>query len=203
RKRSNSYTSITPPTTIPTLITTVAAAPRLTATAKGKQPAKAKSPSDPSELARTKAEQLKIVLKRSRQETHISQRGGSSTDEGTNVDVQDKDINDDEGDKNDESDDEKEDDDDAKKDSDERDDDDDDDDDEEEIAKIDEPKDTESGGGDDEETESDGESEEEDIKEEEEESFDHIHRTPEDSEDDGNGEEDQDLRISEEERIHE
>nr|GFD50260.1 hypothetical protein [Tanacetum cinerariifolium] len=47
RKRSNSDTSITPPTAIPTPITTVAAALRLTATAKGKQPAKAKSPSDP------------------------------------------------------------------------------------------------------------------------------------------------------------
>nr|GFA43451.1 hypothetical protein [Tanacetum cinerariifolium] len=37
----------------------------------------------------------------------------------------------------------------------------------------------------------------------EEESFDPIPRTPKDSEDDGNGEEDQSLRISEEERIHE
>nr|GEU34291.1 hypothetical protein [Tanacetum cinerariifolium] len=55
----------------------------LTAATKGKQPAKAKSPSDPSELARTEAQQLKIVLKRSRQETHISQHGGSGTDEGT------------------------------------------------------------------------------------------------------------------------
>nr|GFA78774.1 hypothetical protein [Tanacetum cinerariifolium] len=36
-----------------------------------------------TKAARTEAEQLKIVLKRSRQETHISQRGGSSTDEGT------------------------------------------------------------------------------------------------------------------------
>nr|GEY01404.1 hypothetical protein [Tanacetum cinerariifolium] len=32
---------------------------------------------------RTEAEQLKIVLKRSRQETHISQQSGSGTDEGT------------------------------------------------------------------------------------------------------------------------
>nr|GFD39323.1 hypothetical protein [Tanacetum cinerariifolium] len=32
---------------------------------------------------RTKAKQLKIVLKRSRQETHISQQCGSGTDEGT------------------------------------------------------------------------------------------------------------------------
>nr|GEZ06175.1 hypothetical protein [Tanacetum cinerariifolium] len=164
RKRSDSDTSITPPTAIPTPIKTVDVAPRLTAAAKGKQPAKAKSPSDPSEAARTEAEQLKIVLKRSRQDMHISQRGGSSTDEGI-------------GDTNDESDD-------AKRD----DDDDDDDDDEEEIAKIDEPEDTESGGGDDEETKSDEESAEEETREEEDESFDPIPRTPEDSEDDGNSE---------------
>nr|GFC25244.1 hypothetical protein [Tanacetum cinerariifolium] len=60
-----------------------AAAPRLTAAAKGKQPARATSPTDPSELERTEAEQLKIILRRSRQETHISQHGGSSIDEGT------------------------------------------------------------------------------------------------------------------------
>nr|GEY74359.1 uncharacterized mitochondrial protein AtMg00810-like [Tanacetum cinerariifolium] len=190
RKRSDLDTSITPPTAIPTPITIVAAALRLTATTKGKQPPKAKSPSNPSE------------------------HGGSSTDEGTgskpgvldvpsddseeeiswnssddeDVDAQDKDKNDDEGDKNDESDDGKEDDDDHKDDT-ERDDDDDDEDDdnEEEIAKIDKPKDTESGGGDDEETESDEESNEEETREEEEESFDPIPRTPEDSEDDGNG----------------
>nr|GFB29027.1 hypothetical protein [Tanacetum cinerariifolium] len=83
----------------------------------------------------------------------------------------------------------------------ERDDDDDDDDDEEEMAKIDEPEDTESGGGDDEVTKSDGESEEEETREEEEENFDPIPRTPEDSEDDGNGEEDQGLRVSEEKRL--
>nr|GFA42401.1 hypothetical protein [Tanacetum cinerariifolium] len=35
------------------------------------------------EVERTEAEQLKIVLRRSRQETHISQHGGSSTDKGT------------------------------------------------------------------------------------------------------------------------
>nr|GEX94980.1 hypothetical protein [Tanacetum cinerariifolium] len=157
RKRSGSDTSITHPTAITTPTTTVAAALRLTAAAKGKQPAKAKSPTDPSEVARTKAEQLKIVLKRSRRESHISQLGGSSTDEGTgskpgvldvpyddseeeiswnslddeDVDAQDKDRNDDEGDKKDESDDGKEDDDDDDKDGAERDDDDDDDDEEE------------------------------------------------------------------------
>nr|GFB27614.1 hypothetical protein [Tanacetum cinerariifolium] len=141
RKRSGSDTSITPHTAITTLTTTVAAAPRLTAAAKGKQPAKAKSPTDPSEVARTEPEQLKIVLRRTRQESHISQLGGSSTDEGTgskprvpnvpsddsekeiswnssddeDVDAQEKDINDDEGDKEDESDDGNEDDDDVNK----------------------------------------------------------------------------------------
>nr|GFC42738.1 hypothetical protein [Tanacetum cinerariifolium] len=63
RKRSGSNTSITPPTAITTLTTTVAVTLRLTAAAKGKQLAKAKSPSDPLELARTEAQQLKIVLR--------------------------------------------------------------------------------------------------------------------------------------------
>nr|GEW19137.1 hypothetical protein [Tanacetum cinerariifolium] len=217
RKRGGSDSSTTPPTPIatPTPITTVVAAPRLTAAAKRKQPARTTSPTNPLEVERIKAEQLKIVLRRSRQETHISQHSGFSTDEGTgsklgvpnvpfddseeeiswnssddeDVDAQDKDRDDDEGKKNDESDDRK-------------DYDDDDNDDEEEITKINEPKDTESGR-DDEETKSDGESEEEETKEEEKESFDPIPRTPEDSEDDGNGKEDQGLRISVEERIHE
>nr|GEY98035.1 hypothetical protein [Tanacetum cinerariifolium] len=91
RKISGSDTSITPPTAITTLTTTVAVTPRLTAAAKGKQPAKAKSPSDPSELARIEAQQLKIILRRSRQET-----------------------DDDEGDEKDESDDREEDDDDER-----------------------------------------------------------------------------------------
>nr|GFC59133.1 hypothetical protein [Tanacetum cinerariifolium] len=206
RKRSGSDTPITPPTAITTPTTTVVAAPRLTAAAKGKQLAKSKSPTDPSEVARTEAEQLKIVVRRSRQETYISHHGGSSIDEGISskpgvpnvpsddseeeiswnssddedVDAQDKDRNDDEGDKKDESDDGKKDDNDDDKDGAERDD-------EEEIAKIDEPEDTESGGGDDEETKSDEESDEEETREEEEESFDPIPKTPEDSEDDGNG----------------
>nr|GFD27218.1 hypothetical protein [Tanacetum cinerariifolium] len=55
----------------------------LTAAAKGKQPAKATSPADPLDVERTETEQLKIVLRRSRHETHISQQDGSSTDEGT------------------------------------------------------------------------------------------------------------------------
>nr|GEY06446.1 hypothetical protein [Tanacetum cinerariifolium] len=58
RKRSDSNTSITPPTATPTLKPTVA-------------------------VARTEAQQLKIVLRRSRQQTHISYPGGSGIDEGT------------------------------------------------------------------------------------------------------------------------
>nr|GFD52059.1 hypothetical protein [Tanacetum cinerariifolium] len=75
-----------PPTPIatPTPTTTVVAAPRLSAAAaKGKQAARATTPTEPIDVERTKSEQLKIVLKRSRQETHISQQRGSSTDEGT------------------------------------------------------------------------------------------------------------------------
>nr|GFC71178.1 hypothetical protein [Tanacetum cinerariifolium] len=87
KKRGDSDTSLTPPIATPTPITTAAPVPRITAAAKGKQPTKAKSSSDLSKAARTEAEQLKIVLRRSRQETHISQHGGSSTDEGTDVEL--------------------------------------------------------------------------------------------------------------------
>nr|GFC10929.1 hypothetical protein [Tanacetum cinerariifolium] len=44
---------------------------------------RATSPTNPSDVERTEAEQLKIVLRRSRHETHISQQGGFGTDEGT------------------------------------------------------------------------------------------------------------------------
>nr|GEX70786.1 hypothetical protein [Tanacetum cinerariifolium] len=40
---------------------------------------------DDSKVARTEAQQLKIVLRRSKQQTHISQLGGSGTDEGTST----------------------------------------------------------------------------------------------------------------------
>nr|GFA03332.1 hypothetical protein [Tanacetum cinerariifolium] len=224
RKRGGSTSSTTPPTPIatPTPITIVVAAPRLTDAAKGKQPARATSPTEHLDVERTEAEQLKIVLRRSRQETHISQQGGSSIDEGTgsqpgvpdvpsddseeeiswssfddeDVDDQTKGRDDNECEKTDESDDDDDDQDEAEKDND-------DDDDEEEISKIDEQEATESGEGNDEETESDRESEEEETREEAEESFDPIPRTPKDSEDDGNGEEDQGLRISEEKRMRE
>nr|GEW96703.1 hypothetical protein [Tanacetum cinerariifolium] len=193
RKKSGSDTYVTPPTAITTPTTTGAVTPRLTAAAKGKQPAKAKSPSDPSKVTKIEAQQLKIVLRRSRQETHISQLDGSGTDEGTgskpgvldvpsddseeeiswnssddeDADTQEKNRDDDEGDEKDKSDDGEKDDDDDERD----------DDDEKEIAKTDEQDDVERGGDDDEKTEN--------------------------SEDDGNSEEDQGLRISEEERLPE
>nr|GEW85060.1 hypothetical protein [Tanacetum cinerariifolium] len=180
RKKSGSYTFITPPTAITTPTTTVAVVSRLTDAAKEKQPAKAKSQSDLSEVARTEAEQLKIVLRRSRQETHISQLGSSGIDEGTSskpgvldvpfddseeeiswnssddedADSQDKDKDDDEGDK----------------------------------------KDEKRGGDDDEETKSDEEIDEEETREDD--SFDPIPRTSEGSEDDGNDELYRDVDIN-------
>nr|GFC78164.1 hypothetical protein [Tanacetum cinerariifolium] len=81
KKKGDSASSTTPPTPTPT--TTVVSAPRLSATAKGKQHARAITPTEPRDVKRTEAEQLKITLKRSRQETHVSQQRGSGTDEGT------------------------------------------------------------------------------------------------------------------------
>nr|GFC79340.1 hypothetical protein [Tanacetum cinerariifolium] len=81
KKKGDSASSTTPPT--PTPITTVESAPWLSATAKGKQPLRATTPVEPTDVQRTEAEQLKLVLKRSRHETHISQQSGSGTDEGT------------------------------------------------------------------------------------------------------------------------
>nr|GFB46902.1 hypothetical protein [Tanacetum cinerariifolium] len=81
KKKGDSASFTTPPTLTPT--TTIESAPRLSATAKGKQPSRATTPVEPTDVQRTEAEQLKIVLKRSRQETHISQQSGSGTDEGT------------------------------------------------------------------------------------------------------------------------
>nr|GFC57627.1 hypothetical protein [Tanacetum cinerariifolium] len=64
--------------------TTAESAPRLSASAKGKRPLRATTTIEQTDLQRTKAEQLKIALKRSRQETHISQQqSGSGTGEGT------------------------------------------------------------------------------------------------------------------------
>nr|GEY76273.1 hypothetical protein [Tanacetum cinerariifolium] len=90
RTRSSFDTSITPPT--------AAAGPRLTTSAKGKQAAKAfkaKSLSSLSEVAMTEAQQLKLVTKRSLQQTHISQASGSGADEGTDDNGEEGDDDDD------------------------------------------------------------------------------------------------------------
>nr|GEW65231.1 hypothetical protein [Tanacetum cinerariifolium] len=78
KTRSSFDTTITPPT--------AAAGQRLTTSQKGKQTAKAskaKSLSTLSEVAMAEAQQLKLVTKRSLQQTHISQASGSGADEGT------------------------------------------------------------------------------------------------------------------------
>nr|GEX77634.1 retrovirus-related Pol polyprotein from transposon TNT 1-94 [Tanacetum cinerariifolium] len=206
RKRNDSDTSITPPNATPTPKPTAAATPRLTAATKGKQPAKAtkaKSLSVLSEVAMIKAEQLKLVLKRSRQQMHISQSGGSDTDEGTGskpgvldvptdeseeelswnssdddgADEQGKDEDDDKGDEGDESDEGEEDDDEENQ----------------EVAKFDEKDDAEGGGYDNEESKSDEEDDDEETRDEE--SFDPIPKTPESSKDESDDEEDQGLNI--------
>nr|GFA74451.1 hypothetical protein [Tanacetum cinerariifolium] len=176
KKKGGSAASTTPSTPIatPTPTTTVVAAPRLSAAAKGKQPARARSPTEPSDVERTKAKQLKIVLRRSRHEMHISQQGGSGTDEGTgskpgvpdvpsddseeelswnssddeDVDTQTQGRDESEGKKTDESGDDDDDQEEAEKVND-------DDDNEEEVPKIDEHETTESDEGDNEATESD------------------------------------------------
>nr|GEU39531.1 hypothetical protein [Tanacetum cinerariifolium] len=79
KTKSSSDTTVTSPLT-------AAAGPRLSTFAKGKQPAKAsksKSLTALSEVAMTKAEQLKLATKKSLQQTHISQASGSGADEGT------------------------------------------------------------------------------------------------------------------------
>nr|GEZ94994.1 hypothetical protein [Tanacetum cinerariifolium] len=199
KKKGGSASSTAPPTPIvtPTPTTTVVAAPRLSATAKGKQPARATTPTEPTYVERTEAEQLKIVLRRSRQETHISQQHGFGTDEGTGSrpGVLDVTFDDSEEELSWNSFDDK--DDEAEKVND------DDDDDEEEISKIGEQEDTESDEGHDEATKSDRESEDEETREQEEESFDPIPQTPKDNEDDDNNEEDQGLGIGKEERMQE
>nr|GFA05879.1 hypothetical protein [Tanacetum cinerariifolium] len=204
RKRGGSDSSTTPLTTVasPRPITIVAAAPRLTTAAKGKQLAKATSLHNPSEHGGSSTDKgtgSKLGVLDVPSDDSEEEISWNSSDE-EDVDAQDKGRDDNEGEKNDKSDAGKDDDDDDQDDA-ERDDDDDDDDDEEEITKRDEQEDTESGEGYAEETKSDEESAKEETREKEEESFDPIPRTPEDSEDDGNGKKDQGLRVSEEQRL--
>nr|GEU36153.1 hypothetical protein [Tanacetum cinerariifolium] len=175
RIRSSSDTSVTPPT--------AAASPRLTASVKGKQTAKAskaKSLSALSEVAMTKAQQLKLVTKRSMQQTHISQESGSG-----------KDGDDDEEDEGDDGEEGDGDDDDEDNDGEEGNDDDDDD---QEVERDDDKDDEEEGG------DNDQEYDDEYVEEtRDEESFDPIPQTPEKSDDEGNREEDLGLNIGGEE----
>nr|GEW60149.1 hypothetical protein [Tanacetum cinerariifolium] len=153
KKKGGSASSTTPPTPIatPTPTTTVVAAPMLSAATKGKQPARATSTTELTDVERTEAEQLKIVFRKSRQETHISQQRGFGTDEGTGSKPRVPDVPSDDSEEElswnsfDDEDDE------AEKVND-------DDDDEEEISKVGEQEATKSNEGDDEATESDKES---------------------------------------------
>nr|GEW99497.1 reverse transcriptase domain-containing protein [Tanacetum cinerariifolium] len=79
KTHSSSDTTITPP---------MAAGTRLSTSDKGKQPAKSskvKGLSVLSEVAMTEAEQMKLAIKRSLQQTYISQASGSGADEGTGI----------------------------------------------------------------------------------------------------------------------
>nr|GFB41332.1 hypothetical protein [Tanacetum cinerariifolium] len=58
KKKGDSASFTTPPTLTPT--TTAESTPRLSASAKGKQPLRATTPVKPTDLQRTEAEQLKI-----------------------------------------------------------------------------------------------------------------------------------------------
>nr|GFC85652.1 hypothetical protein [Tanacetum cinerariifolium] len=79
KTKSSSETTITPPTTAGT---------RLSTSAKGKQPAKASKGKGLTmlfEVAMTEAEQMKLAMKRSLHQTHISQASGSGVEEGTGI----------------------------------------------------------------------------------------------------------------------
>nr|GEV09358.1 hypothetical protein [Tanacetum cinerariifolium] len=207
--KSSFDTTVTP--------STATVGPRLSTSAKGKQPAiasKAKSLSALSKVAMTEAQQLKLATKRSLQQTHISQASGSGADEGTDSipgvpdapidefeeqiswNSTDEEGDDDEG-KDGEGDDEGNDGDDGK----EGDDDDADEQDDDEAQDDDDDQEDEGNDKDDEEEGSNDEqaSDEEEFihpslsthaKEEtrDEESFDPIPKTPEDTDDEGNGE---------------
>nr|GEW43491.1 hypothetical protein [Tanacetum cinerariifolium] len=98
KTKSSSNTTITPSS---------AAGTRLLTLAKGKQPAKSsktKGLTMLSEVAMTEAEQMKLAMKRSLQQTHISQASGSGIDEGTDDDNDEVDERSDDQDDNDDDD---------------------------------------------------------------------------------------------------
>nr|GEZ96524.1 hypothetical protein [Tanacetum cinerariifolium] len=194
--KSSSDTTVThPPTTT--------AGTRLFTSAKGKQPAKASKAKSLTTLS--EAEQLKLAMKRSLQQTHISQASGSGADEGTgniqgvlgvHTDESDEEISwksSDEEDYDDEG-------------SDDQDDDDaqDDDDDQDDANKDDD--DQEEGNDDDQDFDEEGEEfihlrltihDEEETRDGE--RFDPIPKTPENTNDEGNSEENLGLNVGKEE----
>nr|GEV12331.1 hypothetical protein [Tanacetum cinerariifolium] len=121
------------------------------------------------------AQQLKLVTKRSIQQTHISQVSGSGVDEGIGADDEGKDGDGDEEDEGDDG---------------EKGDGDDDDDDDQEVKRDDDKDDEEEGRDDDQEY---------DEETRDEESFDPIPKAPKNSDDEGNGKEDLGLNIAGEE----
>nr|GEW60605.1 hypothetical protein [Tanacetum cinerariifolium] len=211
KTKSSSDTSITPPT--------AAAGTRLSTSAKGKQPAKAskaKILTVLSKVAMTEAEQLKLAMKRSLQQTHISQASGSGADEGTGIiprvpDVPTEEFNDEISWKSsDEEDDddvdkgsEDQEDDDAQDDDDDQDNDNQDDGDQDEG---DDDDDQDEGNDDDQDSDEEGEEfihpklsihDEEETKDEE--SFDPIAKTPKNSDDEGNNDENLGMNVGMEE----
>nr|GFA60814.1 hypothetical protein [Tanacetum cinerariifolium] len=153
---------------------TTAAGPRLTTSEKGKQAAKASKAKNLyaiSEVAMTEVQQLKLATKRSLQQTHISQASGSGADEGTGDDDEGKDGDGDDEGNDDEGNDE--------------------DDDEE--------------GSDDEQASDEEEfihpslSTHAEDETRDEESFDPISKTPKNSDDEGNGEENLGTNVGREE----
>nr|GEU33790.1 hypothetical protein [Tanacetum cinerariifolium] len=212
KTRSSFDTTVTP--------ATAAAGPRLSTSAKGKQPAttsKTKSLSALSEVAMTEAQQLKLATKRSLQQTHISQASGSCADEGTGTLPGVPDVPTDESEKeiswnstDEEGDDDKGKDGDGD-DGEERDDDDDDEQDDDEAQDDDDQedewndKDDEEEGGDDEQASDEEEfihpslSTHADEETRDEESFDPIPKTPKNTDDEGNGEENLRTNVGREE----
>nr|GFC62332.1 hypothetical protein [Tanacetum cinerariifolium] len=71
----------TPPTLTPT--TTIESAPRLSATAKGKQPSRETTPVEPTDFQRTEAEQLKIDKETGKCGDEVRESEGESDDEET------------------------------------------------------------------------------------------------------------------------
>nr|GEV68047.1 reverse transcriptase domain-containing protein [Tanacetum cinerariifolium] len=179
RTRSSSDTSITPPTT--------AASPRLTASVKGKQTAKASKAKSANEGTSSKPGVPDVPTDESEEEL-----SWNSTDDECN----DNEEKDDDGDEEDEGDDGEEgngDDDDDEDDDGKEDDDDDAD---QEVVRDDDKDDDKEGG--DNKHESDKYESDEETRDEE--SFDPIPQTSKDSKDEGVDEEDLGLNIGEEER---